>query len=322
MWSGESEPGEQGPARPLGDGAYGATAFGGRIFDGAAYGDVDFDGRSEDGPGRDGGMDAAGGRAGGGFDGAAYDEPSYAGAAAESAAPAYSVPQYSVPSRDGSALLDPAGFAQFPGRPARLKQAAAASRRIVAGPVGYPADEQAGVLRSWVAGWSHRIEMSGSQNGTAQQGAALMNAAPMKAASMKNMAPGADAAGEGEGEQRRPGDGGAAGVRRLAEAVVDVLLERRPAEHVRRLVSREVFGLLSSVARRRATARFARRCVVRSIRLHSPASDAVESTVLVQDGPRVRAVALRFERAAAWREAAPSQDQDRLEWRCTALQFA
>jgi hypothetical protein len=133
-----------------------------------------------------------------------------------------------------------------------------------------------------------------------------------------------------------------AGVRRLAEAVVDVLLERRPAEHVRRLVSREVFGLLSSVARRRATARFARRCVVRSIRLHSPASDAVESTVLVQDGTRVRAVALRFERAAVPIQAVPIQavpvpaapvqavpvqalpvqDQDRLEWRCTALQFA
>ncbi len=52
--------------------------------------------------------------------------------------------------------------------------------------------------------------------------------------------------------------------------------------------------------------------MVRSIRMHAPGPDAVESTVLVQDGPRVRAVALRFERTA----------QDRLEWRCTALQFA
>jgi hypothetical protein len=100
-------------------------------------------------------------------------------------------------------------------------------------------------------------------------------------------------------------------MRRLVEAVVDVLLERRPAEQVKRWVSREVFGLLSTVTQRRAVTRFAARSMVRSIRLHTPGPDAVESTVLVQDGPRVRAVALRFER----------QD-DRLEWRCTALQFA
>lgn len=282
MWRGESEPGEQVPARPDAEGAYGATAYGGRIYDGAAYGETDFD----DGVGTDGAQEG---------DGAAV--------------------LGSVlldPAVFADALLDPVAFADNGARPARLKQAAAATRRLVGvhpGPIGYLADEQAGVLRSWVAGWSHRIEMSGGADRA-----------------------GAGAAAGPDGGQRRSGDCGPAGVRRLAEAVVDVLLERRPAEHVRRLVSREVFGLLSSVARRRATARFARRCVVRSIRLHSPASDAVESTVLVQDGPRVRAVALRFERAAAPVQAAPVQaapiqaapiqDGDRLEWRCTALQFA
>lgn len=131
----------------------------------------------------------------------------------------------------------------------------------------------AGALRSWVVGWTHRLDPLGA---------------------------------------RRAPDQAPAGVRRLVEAVVDVLLERRPAEQVKRWVSREVFGLLSTVAQRRAVTRFAARSMVRSIRLHAPGPDAVESTVLVQDGPRVRAVALRFERTA----------HDRLEWRCTALQFA
>lgn len=142
-------------------------------------------------------------------------------------------------------------------------------------------DRAAGALRSWVVGWTHRFEPLGGGGGSS----------------------GVDG--------RRPVEPSPAAVRRLVEAVVDVLLERRPAEQVKRWVSREVFGLLSTVAQRRAVTRFAARSMVRSIRLHTPGPDAVESTVLVQDGPRVRAVALRFER----------QD-DRLEWRCTALQFA
>jgi hypothetical protein len=167
----------------------------------------------------------------------------------------------------------------------------------------------AGALRSWVVGWTHRFDPPGA---------------------------------------RRAGEPNPAGVRRLVEAVVDVLLERRPAEQVKRWVSREVFGLLSTVAQRRAATRFAARSMVRSIRLHAPGPDAVESTVLVQDGPRVRAVALRFERTAAplnagslnagppnpgplaagaaasgpFTPGVARADQDRLEWRCTALQFA
>jgi hypothetical protein len=160
-------------------------------------------------------------------------------------------------------------------------------------------------LRSWVVGWTHRLEPPGP---------------------------------------RWVAEANPAGVRRLVEAVVDVLLERRPAEQVRRWVSREVFGLLCAVSQRRAVSRFAARSMVRSIRLHAPGPDAVESTVLVQDGPRVRAVALRFERvpmpygpeAVEFRAPADQTDpagpphpadtprradHDTLEWRCTALQF-
>jgi Family of unknown function (DUF6459) len=145
--------------------------------------------------------------------------------------------------------------------------------------------------RSWVVGWTHRIAPSGTAGDPATAIGAV-ECGPL--------------------------------VRRLVEAVVDVLLERRPAEQVRRCVSREVFSMLSTSAPRRA-ARFAARAMVRSIRLHAPADDAVESTVLVQDGARVRAIALRFERAepdALQRQAIGYRSTpERLEWRCTALQF-
>lgn len=118
-------------------------------------------------------------------------------------------------------------------------------------------DSAAAALRSWVVGWTHRFD-------------------PL--------------------DSRRTLEPNPAAVRRLVEAVIDVLLERRPAEQVKRLVSREVFALLTAVTQRRAATRFAARSMVRSIQLHTPGPDAVESTVLVQDGPRVRAVAIRFER--------------------------
>ena len=180
----------------------------------------------------------------------------------------------------------------------------------------------AGPLRSWVIGWTHRFD---------GRGRCGLETGPDEAPGSEGFAdPPVDVVPVAPGavEQAPP----PAVVRRLVEAVVDVLLERRSAEQVRRWVSREVFGLLSTVAQRRASIRFAARSTVRSIRLHTPALDAVESTVLVQDGPRVRAVALRFERSAlptaAQARYEPGRheplryESDRLEWRCTALQFA
>jgi len=243
-----------------------------------------------------------------------------------------------LPSR---AAADFCGGTEFPGRSALISVAgtverASPSADAVRSRPGADADGEtdadlnsaAAALRSWVVGWTHRFD-------------------PLVG--------------------RRSIEPNPAGVRRLVEAVIDVLLERRPAEQVKRLVSREVFGLLTAVAQRRAATRFAARSMVRSIQLHTPGPDAVESTVLVQDGPRVRAVALRFERIRTQgfervsgsdtqgRLAVNTQDvsthsvntqgmstqgmsaqsvssqgmsaqsisnQGRLEWRCTALQFA
>ena len=203
----------------------------------------------------------------------------------------------------------------------------------------------AGPLRSWVIGWTHRFDVRGrgGAGGEVDDGIDPGDGGHLGHGGHLGRGDHVQG-GHGHGEFFRDADAAAnapagvehpqppAVVRRLVEAVVDVLLERRSAEQVRRWVSREVFGLLSTVAQRRASIRFAARSTVRSIRLHTPALDAVESTVLVQDGPRVRAVALRFERSAlptaAQARFEPGRheplryESERLEWRCTALQFA
>jgi hypothetical protein len=193
-----------------------------------------------------------------------------------------------------------------------------------------------------------------------------------------------------------------AGVGRLAEAVVDVLLERRPLEQMRRWLSRDVVGQLTGPnglaglgglasaggfagagssmgggsgggglggrsgangrtsaggmsgksaagspggtgagpaapsptgssalngpigagqgGSDRRTPRFASRSMIRSVRLHQPAVGIVESTVVIQDGPRVRAVALRFEQSAPAGPGRQSRPTG-FDWLCTALQF-
>ena len=234
---------------------------------------------------------------------------------------------------------------------------------------------QRGWLRSWVTGWTHRLDVDPR---------GLPQTEPI------------------------------AGVGRLAEAVVDVLLERRPLEQMRRWLSREVVGMLtapdglsdqggqggyggqsgrgshaagsppvgshggqggqggyggqSGYGSRGSHAagsppvgshggqggqggyggrgshaassppvsgsvglgtgpRFAARSMIRSVRLHQPASGIVESTVVVQDGPRVRAVALRFEQTApvapgpGRRQLPGQQSSNGFNWMCTALQF-
>lgn len=160
---------------------------------------------------------------------------------------------------------------------------------------------QRGWLRSWVTGWTHRLDVDPLD---------LPQPEPI------------------------------AGVGRLAEAVVDVLLERRPLEQMRRWLSRDVAGQLmpQSQPQSRAGAtvdgfapgsaprapRFASRSMIRSVRLHQPAVGIVESTVVVQDGPRVRAVALRFEQGPAATAAPGRHGTPRpggFDWLCTALQF-
>lgn len=174
------------------------------------------------------------------------------------------------------------------------------------GGVGAPPGSR-GWLRSWVTGWTHRLDVDAR---------GLPQAEPI------------------------------AGVGRLAEAVVDVLLERRPLEQMRRWLSRDVVGMLTApapgaavgpagavgavgggpgAAGERRAPRFASRSMIRSVRLHQPAAGIVESTVVVQDGTRVRAVALRFEQAGPASGVPYGQGRHSrpvgFDWLCTALQF-
>jgi hypothetical protein len=79
-------------------------------------------------------------------------------------------------------------------------------------------------------------------------------------------------------------------------------------------------------AEERRAPRFAARSMIRSVRLHQPARGIVESTVVVQDGPRVRAVALRFEQIAPPAQGSAGRTTGKgrpsgFDWMCTALQF-
>ena len=80
-------------------------------------------------------------------------------------------------------------------------------------------------------------------------------------------------------------------------------------------------GAGAAGAGERRAPRFASRSMIRSVRLHQPAAGIVESTVVVQDGTRVRAVALRFEQAAPIGQQGRQTRPVGFDWLCTALQF-
>lgn len=101
---------------------------------------------------------------------------------------------------------------------------------------------------------------------------------------------------------------------RMAASLLEVMTGVRPAPQVVRWTSPEVYAVVARrgalVARRAATARATgarHRVVVRRVRVCEPADGVAEASVVVQHGPRVRAVALRL----------VGQDG---KWRVTALQ--
>lgn len=92
---------------------------------------------------------------------------------------------------------------------------------------------------------------------------------------------------------------------RIALAALEVMRGRRPAAQLLRCTSPEVYETLArrgSTAARRAAARRpsarageGRRVRIRRIVLCHPADDAVEATVILDEGDRVRAMAMRLE---------------------------
>ena len=80
---------------------------------------------------------------------------------------------------------------------------------------------------------------------------------------------------------------------RIALAALEVMRGRRPAAQLLRCTSPEVYETLA----RRPSARAGegRRVRIRRIVLCHPADDAVEATVILDEGDRVRAMAMRLE---------------------------
>lgn len=93
---------------------------------------------------------------------------------------------------------------------------------------------------------------------------------------------------------------GARPVRQLAP-----LLSKRAAIHLHRLIP------LFSVSRRPRVLR---------VLTSTPAPGVVEMTLIVEAGPRTRALAVRLERAA--RPAAARRDAPAVRWLCTAIEAA
>ncbi|MBM6400913.1 Rv3235 family protein [Phycicoccus sonneratiae] len=100
---------------------------------------------------------------------------------------------------------------------------------------------------------------------------------------------------------------------RMAHALLEVMTGARPAPQVVRWTTPEVYAVVARrgalVARRAADGRSGRRhrLTVRRVRVCEPVDGVAEAAVVVQDGPRVRAVALRL----------VGQDG---KWRVSALQ--
>ncbi len=84
-------------------------------------------------------------------------------------------------------------------------------------------------------------------------------------------------------------------VRRMAQALIEVMSGARPAPQVIRWTTPEVY---SAVARRNAAAGrrsiAARRAVVRQVRICEPAAGVIEACAVVVDNGRVRALAMRL----------------------------
>ena len=85
----------------------------------------------------------------------------------------------------------------------------------------------------------------------------------------------------------------------VVQAVVEVLSGARPAAQLLRWLSADVYAGVQRraalAARMRGRRPLARRATVRRVVLSSPRDGVAEAAVVVQDGQRVRAVALRLE---------------------------
>jgi Family of unknown function (DUF6459) len=111
-------------------------------------------------------------------------------------------------------------------------------------------------------------------------------------------------------------DPGAARPRQLAVVIVEVLAGVRPDRQLMSLATDRVRARVGNLAPLLAADRRPR---IARIVMSQPADRVVEMTVVVNFGARSRALAMRFEHAAA-RPAAPGWPARPARWLCTALE--
>jgi hypothetical protein len=124
------------------------------------------------------------------------------------------------------------------------------------------------------------------------------------------------AAGRAPAEVAPAADPATVWPRQLALVIVEVLAGARPGRQLAPLATDRVRARVRGLAPLLASGRRPR---VMRIVTSRPAARVVEMTVVVDFGPRSRALAMRFEHVAA-RRAAPGWPARPARWLCTALE--
>jgi hypothetical protein len=113
-----------------------------------------------------------------------------------------------------------------------------------------------------------------------------------------------------------PADTTAAWPRQMAVAIVETLAGLRPDTQLIPLTTDRVRARIRGVA---PCLRSDCRPTITRIVASRPAAGVVEMTVVVDFGPRSRALAMRFEHAAG-RQATPGRPERPARWLCTAIE--
>ncbi len=141
-------------------------------------------------------------------------------------------------------------------------------------------------------------------------------AAESRAAPARMAAPPAGAGPTAGAGSAAGADPTAAWPRQFAQVMVEILAGVRPARQIFPWTTDRVRAQIRHLGPVLAADR---RPVIKRIVTSRPATRVVEMTVIVSSGPRSRALAMRFEHAAA-RQAAPGLPARQARWLCTELE--
>ncbi|MGH3274899.1 MAG: Rv3235 family protein [Streptosporangiaceae bacterium] len=138
---------------------------------------------------------------------------------------------------------------------------------------------------------------------------------PPGAATAASARQGGSAGQAGPAGRARQEPPGSEWVAQFAQALVEALAGSRPARQMTPWTTEQVRRRIQQIG---SVLQTGHRPVVRRVLTSAPRRDVIEMTVIVGVGPRVRAIAVRLERARL-DPAYPGQSRP---WRCTVIQAA